>query len=168
MFQHVQAVKHISCDVEGCTYKCAANNALVFHKQREHGIHNMQRQYIVKPWCPICLSMLFTISKCRIHLRDSKTCRRLALLNLTPMVSAEIVEVDRDVDTTRKELAKQFQIETKAVQKQCRLPGPLIKIWEPPLMYQPTQATDWEALKQHPSWKCTMKLPYEITYEGVL
>ena len=160
--------KGLQCEIciqQGKEYKCAKLCAMVRHKQREHSMDTMQRKYTNTPWCPFCLSMIFTISKSKIHLRDSKNCAKLAELNFTPMTHQQVREVDKEVTISRKELAKKFHVETKAINTATRIEGPMQKMFDPPRTYEPTPTVDWQAMSRLPSWPSAM-VDYDITYQG--
>ena len=64
----------------------------------------------------------------------------------------------------RKELAKKFHIETKAIHTATRIEGPMPKLFDPPNAFEPTPIVDWEAMSTLPSWP-SMMVDYEITYQ---
>ena len=83
---------------------------------------------------------------------------------MQPLTNEQIHEADLDATINRRAQAvKKFQ-ESRAINKQRLLPGPLNQFWEgPPCIYN-TIEQNWEEQKTLNTWP-SPPVPYEITYE---
>ena len=112
-----------------------------------------QRKYIDTPWCPICLSMLYTITLARKHAANAKKCMHLYHFNLPLLKSEQMREADGSATTNRKAKSiKGFKEDKAETQRTAKnIEGPQNFLWHPPMMPRKIHQ-DWDAMKTLASW----------------